>query len=367
MSERSFRHLFGFTKDSLSSSSAAAALDSDTPASQQSAGGNDGSGGAGEDAGTGGVAQPSTPPHPGGDSASTDPPRIETARDAANPVPAEPSVRFASPALAVVIPSQGGAPGPSAGDTEVQEVGPPPEPSDSPVVLAGGPIPKYAKHSALNTTPYGPAHSWCRRCVRMITREPQSAGTNYVCSRREHMPCRYCTRGARQQCEEIFPPWFALTDDILSCYRRWAEAPEPARPALAERLREYERTFNQVARDCNLPDAPPKPDRRRRNAPRASSRAVSRAPSRSPSRDRSRSPRAVGPPLRQRSCSPPPVRSSRPSARHARVPSREVHDNHAELVRIMERLMEEARIERMEGPNVGNQATFWGVTRQFFR
>ena len=136
MSEWSFWHLFSFTKDSLSSSSAAAALDSDTLALQQSAGGNDGLGGIGEDAGTGGVAQPLTPPYPGGDSVSTDPPCIETACDTASPVFMEPSVCFASPALAVVIPSQDEAPGPSAGDTEVQEVGPPPEPSDSPVVLA---------------------------------------------------------------------------------------------------------------------------------------------------------------------------------------------------------------------------------------
>ena len=142
-------------------SSAAAALDSDTPALQQSAGGNNGSGGAGEDAGTDSIAQPLIPPHPGGDSASTDPPYIKTAHDAANPVPAEPSICFASPALAVVIPSQGEAPGSSAGDTEIQEVGPPPKPSDLPVVLAGGPIPKYVKHSTLNTTLYGPAHSWC--------------------------------------------------------------------------------------------------------------------------------------------------------------------------------------------------------------
>ena len=118
MSEQSFQHLFGFTKDSLSLSSAAVALDLDTPASQQSAGGNDGSGGAGEDAGTGGVAQPLNPPHPGGDSVSTDPPCIETAGDTASPIPAEPSVCFTSPALAVVIPSQSEAPGPSVGDTE---------------------------------------------------------------------------------------------------------------------------------------------------------------------------------------------------------------------------------------------------------
>ena len=106
MSEQSFQHLFSFTKDSLSSSSTAAALDSDTPASQQSAGGNDGSGGVGEGAGTGGVAQPSTPPYPGGDSVSTDPPYIKTAHDAASPVPVEPSICFISPALAVVILSQ---------------------------------------------------------------------------------------------------------------------------------------------------------------------------------------------------------------------------------------------------------------------
>ena len=105
MSEWSFWHLFGFTKDSPSSSSAAAALDSDTPVSQQSAGGNDGSGGVGEGASTGGIAQPSTPPCPGGDSVSTDPPYIETACNTASPVPAKPSIYFTSPALAVVIPS----------------------------------------------------------------------------------------------------------------------------------------------------------------------------------------------------------------------------------------------------------------------
>ena len=119
MSEWSFQHLFSFTKDSPSSSSAAAALDSDTPASQQSAGGNDGSGDVSEDAGTGGVAQPSTPPHLRGDSVSTDPPHYEIAHDAASPVPVEPSIHFASPALAMISPSQGEALGPSAGDTEV--------------------------------------------------------------------------------------------------------------------------------------------------------------------------------------------------------------------------------------------------------
>ena len=161
MSEWSFQHLFSFTKDSLSLSSAAVALDLDTSVLQQSAGGNDGSGGVGEDAGTGGIAQPLNPPHPGGDSVSTDPPHIETAGNTASPIPAEPSICFASPALAVVIPSQSEALGPSVGDTEGQEVGPPPEPSDLPVVLAGGPVLKYVKHSALNTTLYGLAHSWC--------------------------------------------------------------------------------------------------------------------------------------------------------------------------------------------------------------
>ena len=93
MSEQSFQHLFSFIKDSPSLSSAAAALDSDTPILQQSAGGNDGLGGVGEDAGTGGIAQSSTPPHPRGDSVSTDPPCHETA------------CNTASPALAVVISS----------------------------------------------------------------------------------------------------------------------------------------------------------------------------------------------------------------------------------------------------------------------
>ena len=88
------------------------------------------------------------------------------------------------------------------------------------------------------------------------------------------MLCQYCTHSARQQCEEIFPLWFALTDDILSCYCCWVEALEPAHPALAEHLKEYKHMFNQVARDCNLPDAPLKPDCRRHNTPRASSRAV---------------------------------------------------------------------------------------------
>ena len=42
----------------------------------------------------------------------------------------------------------------------------------------------------------------------MVAQEPQSAGVNYVCSQREHIPCRYCTHGAYQKCEKI-PPWFA--------------------------------------------------------------------------------------------------------------------------------------------------------------
>ena len=94
-------------------------IDSDTLALQQSAGGNDGLGGIGEDAGTGGVAQSLTPPYPGGDSVSTDPPCIETAHNTASPVPMEPSVCFTSPALTVVIPLQDEAPGPSTEDTEV--------------------------------------------------------------------------------------------------------------------------------------------------------------------------------------------------------------------------------------------------------
>ena len=92
---------------------------------------------------------------------STDPPYIETAHNTASPIPAEPSVYFTSPALAMIIPSQDEAPGPSAGDTEVQEVDPPPEPSNLPVVLTGGPILKYVKYSVLNTTLYRLAHSWC--------------------------------------------------------------------------------------------------------------------------------------------------------------------------------------------------------------
>lgn len=81
---------------------------------------------------------------------------------------------------------------------------------------------------------------------------------NYVCSCQEHIPCWYCTCGARQQCEEIFPLWFVLKDDILSCYHQWVEeALESEHPALTACLKEYECTFNQVTHDCNLPDAPP--------------------------------------------------------------------------------------------------------------
>ena len=91
----------------------------------------------------------------------TDPPYIKTAHNAVSPIPIEPSICFTSPALAIVIPSQGEAPGPSAGDTEVQGIGPPPKPSNLPVILADDPVLKYMKHSTLNTTPYRPAHSWC--------------------------------------------------------------------------------------------------------------------------------------------------------------------------------------------------------------
>ena len=189
---------------------------------------------------------------------------------------------------------------------------------------------------------------------------------NYVCSCQEYMPCWYCTCGARQQYKEIFPPWFALTDNILSCYYCWVEALEPAHPALTKHLKEYECTFNQVAHDCNLPNAPPKPNYCCCNTPCASSYAVSCAPLCSPSRDCSWSPWAVGPPLQQCLCSSSWVCSSHPSAYHTYIPSHEVHDNHAELVWIMEQLIEEACIKHMEGPNVGNQAIFWGVMWQFF-
>ena len=176
------------------------------------------------------------------------------------------------------------------------------------------------------------------------------------------MPYQYCTYGARQQCEEIFPLWFALTDDILSCYCCWAEALEPACPALTEHLKEYKCIFNQITCDCNLPNAPLKPDCCCCNTPHASSYAVSHAPSHSPSRDCLWSPQAVGPPLWQHSYSPPPVCSSCSSACHACVPSHEVYNNHTELVWIMERLIEEACIKCMEGLNMGNQAIFWSVT-----
>ena len=190
---------------------------------------------------------------------------------------------------------------------------------------------------------------------------------NYICSHQEYMPCQYCTHGARQQCKEIFPPWFTLTDNILSCYCCWAEAPEPAHPALAEHLKEYKHTFNQVAHDCNLPNAPLKPNHCCCNTLCASSCAIFCAPLCSSSRDCLWSPQAIGPPLQQHSCSPPPVCSSYSSAHHACVPSHEVYDNHTELVWIMERLMEEACIKHMKGLNMGNQATFWGVMQQFFQ
>ena len=175
------------------------------------------------------------------------------------------------------------------------------------------------------------------------------------------MLCQYCTHSARQQCEEIFPLWFALTDNILSCYHHWVEALEPACPALAKHLKEYKCIFNQVACNCNLPDASLKPNHYYHNTPCVSSHAISHIPLCPSSRDHSQSPWAVGPPLQQCLCSPLLVCSSCLSAYHTCIPSCEVYDNHAELVQIMEWLMEEAHIECMEGLNVGNQATFWGV------
>lgn len=84
----------------------------------------------------------------------------------------------------------------------------------------------YAKHSAQNTTSFGSAADWCRRCVRMSVREPETAGENFICSRREDIPCRYCTRGARQACAEIYPKWFELTEKVLSLYHRWSRSIE---------------------------------------------------------------------------------------------------------------------------------------------
>ena len=172
------------------------------------------------------------------------------------------------------------------------------------------------------------------------------------------MLCQYCTHSARQQCEEIFPLWFALTDDILSCYCCWVEAPEPAHPALAEHLKEYKYTFNQVACDCNLPDASLKPNCCCCNAPHVSSCAVFYAPLHSPLRDCLQSPQTIDPSLQQCLCSPPPVYSSCLSVHHTHVSSYEVYDNHTELVQIMEWLIEEAYIECMEGLNIGNQVIF---------
>ena len=136
------------------------------------------------------------------------------------------------------------------------------------------------------------------------------------------------------------------------------ETLEPACPALAEHLKEYEYIFNQVACDCNLPNTPLKSDYCCCNTFHISSHAVFHTPSYSSLRDCLQSPQTIDPSLQQCLCSPPPVYSSCLSVHHTHVSSYEVYDNHTELVQIMEWLIEEAYIECMEGLNIGNQVIF---------
>lgn len=133
--------LFRFNKNSPSKPSTLAAINPEDPAAQPEGGGPES---AGEGVAASNIPQSSSSPHP----APTGPAPMETTDDIESSIPSEPAMYFASSNLAVVISLQGEAPGPATKDKNVQ-------------VVSSALAPQYIKHSALNTTPYRPAHSWC--------------------------------------------------------------------------------------------------------------------------------------------------------------------------------------------------------------
>lgn len=68
--------------------------------------------------------------------------------------------------------------------------------------------------SILGASPSGSDSLLCRRCIRLISRDPE-AGCGYVCSWREHTPCCYCTCCTRQTVRGDFP---ALVWSCEDCY-----------------------------------------------------------------------------------------------------------------------------------------------------
>lgn len=94
------------------------------------------------------------------------------------------------------------------------------------------------------------------------------------------------------------------------------------------------------------------------------SRASSRDRRRALSRERSRSPSPSGSAVRRRS-SAPVFRAQNP--RHSRTPSGDSYDNAAEALQVIKQIIEEARLERIEGITLSSPTSLWGAVREFFR
>lgn len=49
------------------------------------------------------------------------------------------------------------------------------------------------------------------------------------------------------------------------------------------------------------------------------------------------------------------------------MPSGGSYDNYGEVGRVVEKIIEQAQAERVEGPSLSSQVTLWGFAREFYR
>lgn len=311
MSDQPFRSLFGFTKDSESSSSAPVA------------------------------------PAPNAAVGSNDPSAVEGASSA--PAPSDPivedAVELSPPSnrrVAVEIPVVRDPPGGPHAENASEA-----RPAGSRVSFADQPV---------TVEPDVPAPSeWCRRCVRLIGRDPSKAGPDFVCTRREHDPCRYCVRQTHQGCVSIPPQYTDLAANVIQRFREWASASVEDAPQAREALRRHYMVFHRTVQEPNLPEGQRQPARARR-----SRRAPSRGVSRGASSERSRSPAASASASRRRSPAPS-------APRHVRSSSGSSLDNASEGIRIIEVLVNELQEEQITGVSRSSRTSLWGFARDFYR
>ena len=69
----------------------------------------------------------------------------------------------------------------------------------------GGAWVTFINTPAVQETDIPPALEWCCCCVRLISRDPSKAGTDFICTCHKHTPCTYCTKKTHQGCMEILP------------------------------------------------------------------------------------------------------------------------------------------------------------------